>query len=136
MNAKTFKHHITVPKTAIDGLGHVNNVVYLQWVQDVAEDHWHHNSTDKMLEDYAWVALEHTIKYHAPAFEGEKITVETWIEKFEGVRSIRRTKIYREADEKIVATALTNWCLLNMKTRKPMRIPKDFNAYYEEVNQH
>ncbi|RXG24527.1 acyl-CoA thioesterase [Leeuwenhoekiella aequorea] len=135
MNAKTFKLNITVPPEAIDNLGHVNNVIYLQWVQDVAEAHWQHNSTDEMLQIYAWVALEHTIKYHAPAFEGEQITIETWIEKFEGVRSFRRTRIYRPADQKVLATAITNWCLLNMETRKPLRVPEGFAAYYEEVNQ-
>lgn len=135
MNAKTFKLYITVPPEAIDGLGHVNNAIYLQWVQDVAEAHWQHNSTPEMLEKYAWVSLEHTIKYHAPTFEGDQITIETWLEKFEGVRSIRRTKIYRPADEKVLATAITNWCLLDMKTRKPMRIPVGFKDYYEEVNQ-
>ncbi|WP_370175577.1 acyl-CoA thioesterase [Leeuwenhoekiella palythoae] len=135
MNAKTFKLNITVPVEAIDGLGHVNNVIYLQWVQDVAEAHWQHNSTEEMLQKYAWVALEHTIKYHAPAFEGEQITIETWVEKFEGVRSIRRTKIFRPSDHKVLATSITNWCLLNMQTRKPLRVPESFTAYYEEVNQ-
>ena len=61
--------------------------------------------------------------------------IETWVEKFEGVRSIRRTKIFRPSDNKILATSITNWCLLNMQTRKPMRVPETFTAYYEEVNQ-
>ncbi len=135
MNAKTFKLHLTIPAEAIDGLGHVNNVIYLQWVQDVAEAHWQHNSTPQMLKQYAWVALEHTIKYHAPAFEGQEIVVETWVEKFEGVRSIRHTKIYRPEDDKVLATAITQWCLLDMQTRKPLRVPHEFTAYYEEVNQ-
>ncbi len=134
MNAKTFKLPVTIPAEAIDGLGHVNNVIYLQWVQDVAEAHWQDNSTPEMLEKYAWVALEHTIKYHAPAFEGEEIIVETWVEKFEGVRSIRCTKIHRPADEKVLATAITNWCLLDMDSRRPLRVPASFTAYYEEVN--
>ena len=134
MNAKTFKLEITVPAEAIDGLGHVNNVVYVQWVQDVAEAHWQHNSTDEMLQKYAWVALENHMKYFAPAYEGEKIIAETWVQKFEGVRSIREVEIYRVSDGKKLASSVTNWCLLDMQTRKPLRIPKSFTAYYEEVN--
>ena len=68
------------------------------------------------------------------AFEGEKIIAETWVQKFEGVRSIREVQIYRASDGKKLASSVTNWCLLDMQTRKPLRIPKSFTAYYEEVN--
>ncbi len=135
MNAKTFQLQITVPAKAIDGMGHVNNVQYLQWAQDVAEAHWQDNSDAEMLQKYAWVALEHTIKYHAPAFEGESLVLETWVEKFEGVRSIRRTKIFRPKDDKTLATAVTQWCLLSMPNGRPMRVPAEFVAIYERKNQ-
>lgn len=135
MNAKAFQLKVTVPESAIDGMDHVNNVKYLQWVQDVAEAHWQDNSDAEMLEKYAWVALEHTIKYHAPAFLDDEIIVETWVEKFEGVRSIRRTKIFRPKDDKILATAITQWCLLSMPKGRPMRVPAVFTEIYERANQ-
>lgn len=135
MNAKTYQLHLKVPASAIDDMGHVNNVQYLQWVQDVAEAHWKDNSTPEMLEKYAWVALEHVIKYHSPAFEGEDITVETWVDKFEGVKSIRHTKIFRPEDDKLLASSVTQWCLLSMPRGRPMRVPEEFVAIYEEANQ-
>lgn len=135
MNAKTFQLEITVPAKAIDGMGHVNNVQYLQWVQDAAEAHWQDNSDEEMAQKYAWVALEHTIKYHAPAFEGEQLILETWVEKFEGVRSIRHTKIFRPKDDKTLATSVTQWCLLSMPKGRPMRVPEEFVEIYERENQ-
>lgn len=135
MNAKAFQLKVKVPESAIDAMDHVNNVKYLQWVQDVAEAHWQDNSTPEMLEKYAWVALEHTIKYHAPAFKDDEIILETWIEKFEGVRSIRRTKIFRQKDDKILSTAVTQWCLLGMPKGRPMRVPDEFTEIYERANQ-
>lgn len=135
MNAKTFQLEVNVPASAIDQMKHVNNVQYLQWVQDVAEAHWQDNSTPEMLEKYAWVALEHTIKYHAPCFVDEKIVVETWVEKFEGVKSIRCTKIFRPSDAKVLATSVTQWCLLSMPRGRPIRVPAEFTEIYERANQ-
>ena len=121
--------------SAIDRMDHVNNVQYLQWVQDVAEAHWQDNATPEMLEKYAWVALEHTIKYHAPAFKEDEIIIETWVERFEGVKSIRRTKIFRPKDGKILSTAVTHWCLLSMPKGRPIRVPQEFTTIYERENQ-
>ena len=123
MKPSVFEKDISVTSSAIDQMGHVNNVQYLQWVQDIAEAHWTSRSSSDELEKYAWVALEHHIKYHAPGFVDETITLQTWVEKFEGVKSIRHTKIYRKKDDKILVTAVTHWCLLAMPKGRPLRVP-------------
>ena len=123
MQSNTYTLEITVPEEAIDQLGHVNNVQYLQWIQDVAEAHWLHATTEDIQKEYVWVALEHTIKYHNQSFKGEKLTLKTWVDSFEGVRSIRHVEIIRNSDQKKLVSSITQWCLLHMPEGRPMRIP-------------
>ncbi|WP_339611153.1 acyl-CoA thioesterase [uncultured Planktosalinus sp.] len=120
-----FQSEITVPASAIDNLKHVNNVVYLQWVQDVAEQHWNESTDSALREKLAWVVVNHFIEYKAPAFEKEVLILKTRVEKYSGVTSERHTEIIRKADNKLLAKAKTLWCLLDITTGKPMRITKD-----------
>lgn len=125
MSKQTHELELIIPEAAIDQMGHVNNVKYLQWIQDVAQSHWQEKASAKMLKEYAWVALEHHIKYHNPSFKDEKITIKTWVESFEGVKSIRHTKIFRKSDSKTLVTAETVWCLLRLPEAKPTRITQE-----------
>tara|TARA_R110002020_G_scaffold106630_21_gene248175 strand:- start:607 stop:1005 length:399 start_codon:yes stop_codon:yes gene_type:complete len=127
----TFQLKITIPPSAIDKMGHVNNVQYLQWIQDVAEAHWINKSTDEILQKFAWVALDHHIHYFNPSYEGEDIIAETWVSEFSGVKSIRKTKIFRPSDNKTLVEATTQWCLLTMPQGKPTRIPTELSQLYE-----
>ena len=120
----TFQYQLTVPSSAIDAMGHVNNVVYLQWVQDAAEKHWLDKGVH-LREIYAWVALDHHITYKAPAFEGEILEISTFVKGFSGPKSERHTQIKRLSDGKLMASAVTNWCLLKMPEGKPMRVPEE-----------
>lgn len=105
----------------IDELGHVNNVVYLQWVQDTAGAHWFHASSEKEQQLYRWVVLRHEIDYIKPSFENDELTGQTWVEKMEGVKSIRRVDILR--DGQVLVSARTVWVMLSAETGKLTRIP-------------
>lgn len=124
MAKKIFEHTLTVSPLHIDNLNHVNNVVYLQWVQDVASAHWNALASAEMQKKYSWVVLKHEIEYLAPAFLGETILVRTWVEKSEGVRSERHVEFYNQSD-KMIVRARTSWCLLDSGTFRPMRIGED-----------
>ena len=100
-----FSIDITVPKSAIDTMGHVNNVVYMQWVQDVAEQHWVSKTTGELRTHYAWVVVNHFIDYKQPAFEGEVLVLETWIERYTSATSERHTHIRRKKDGQLLVTA-------------------------------
>ena len=141
MNSKAFEYELTVPSSAIDVMGHVNNVVYLDWVQTAASKHWNHATADYFKEEdpdeerigikkMAWVVLDHHISYKAEALEGEELIVTTFVEKMAGVRSERHTKITRKRDQKLLVTAVTNWCLLKMPEAKPMRIPEEIRILF------
>lgn len=120
-----FQTEITVPASAIDNLKHVNNVVYLQWVQGVAEQHWNESTTDVVRENLVWVVLNHFIEYKAPAFENELLILKTWVEKYSGVTSERHSQIIRKTDQKLLVQAKTLWCLLDKNSGKPMRITNE-----------
>ncbi len=136
MIPKKFEYHLVVPPSAIDVLDHVNNVVYLDWVQIAASKHWNH-ATKSYFQDedqdeerlgihkMAWVVMDHHIKYHAPAFEGDEIIVTTFVKMFTAATSVRHTEIRKKGEATILVSAVTNWCLLKMPEGKPMRVPKE-----------
>ncbi len=128
----TVSHQINfkVQKNDIDLLDHVNNVVYLQWVNDISEKHWNILSNEDIDSKYYWVATRHEIDYVNQAILGDQITVYTWIGKTGGVRSIRNVHIYRK--ETLLAKAKTTWCLVDKKTNKPTRIQQDILNILEE----
>ena len=118
-----FKKSFKVPASAIDGLGHVNNVTYLQWCLDAAEEHWITKTSEEQRAQYVWVVLNHTITYKNPSFEGETLETQTWIESYEGVRSERRYRIVRPLDGKTIVEAKTLWCFLDADSFRPTKIP-------------
>lgn len=122
---KHFQTEIIVPASAIDNLNHVNNVIYLQWVQNVAEQHWKESTDTALREKLAWVVLNHFIEYKSPAFENEILILKTWVEKYSGVTSERHTQIIRKTNQKLLVQAKTLWCLLDKTSGKPMRITNE-----------
>ena len=70
---KTLEQEIIVSKKDLDDLNHVNNMVYISWVLDIAKKHWNNLVDIQTIKNFYWVLLEHQIKYHCPAFLEEKI---------------------------------------------------------------
>ena len=130
MKSDIFEYHFTVPKSAIDDMGHVNNVVYLQWVQDIAKKHWQSKTNTTIQNKYVWVVLNHFIEYHHPAFENEKITLQTWIDNYHGAKSERHTKIINTATQKVLVSAKTSWCFLYKETLRPARITDEISTLF------
>ena len=116
-----------IPVTAevVDRNGHVNNVAYIQWLQDAAIRHARASGcmAATTAAGATWVVRSHYIEYLAPAFAGDTLTVLTWVVNFQKVRSLRRYKIIRAADQTIVARAETDWVFVNAKTGRPQTIP-------------
>lgn len=131
-----YRHILTVPAAAIDGQGHVNNLKYLEWMQDAAIAHSAAQGWDAArYRDIGggWVVRSHWIEYLQPAFEGEKITVVTWVAAFRKVRSLRKYKIIRERDDSVVARAETDWAFIGAEHGVPRRIPPELIAAFEVV---
>jgi len=119
-----FELKITINPQDIDHLGHVNNVVYLRWVQDAAEAHWKTLATPELQKELAWVVLRHEINYHKPAFPGDSIIAKTWVGETAGFRSIRYVEIFN-AKGLLLVTASTTWCLIDPASGKPKKITSE-----------
>ncbi|WP_378180653.1 acyl-CoA thioesterase [Aquimarina sp. SS2-1] len=130
MNSEVFEYQIKVPKSAIDDMNHVNNVIYLQWIQDIAKKHWETKTDNEIRNIYVWVVLNHYIEYQNPAFENDDLTIQTWIDHHHGAKSERHTKIIHTATQKVIVTAKTTWCLLHKETLRPTRINQEISKLF------
>jgi acyl-CoA thioester hydrolase len=120
----TYSKTITIPKSAIDGNGHVNNVAYVQWMQDIAVEHYASiGGIDAQGPDATWVIREHRIEYFLPAFEGEEIEIRTWVENIRRVRSLRKYEFLRKSDGKVLVKGETDWVFVDVKTGAPRAVP-------------
>jgi len=121
---------IQIQPEDIDELGHVNNVVYLRWVQDAAVAHWRHSATPSMQAAVLWVAVRHQIDYKHPAMPGDVVVARTWVGPA-GRRSFERnTDILRDGDYKLLARARTIWCPIDPATQRPTDVNDDVRAAF------
>lgn len=118
-----FEIQKTVTRQDIDELNHVNNVVYLQWVQDIANAHWNQLKEGHDTSEYVWVVLRHELDYSGQAGLGDVITVKTWVGETAGIKSVRHVEFYK--DNSLLVKAKTFWCLVDAKTLRPKRITGD-----------
>jgi len=113
---------ITVAPEDIDELNHVNNIVYLRYVQDAAIGHWK-TVPQEIASQIIWMARRHEIDYLKQAFLGEALVAKTWVDDFVGVKSIRHCEIMR--GEEVLARSITHWISLNAQTLRPKRITEE-----------
>lgn len=113
---------ITVAPDDIDELNHVNNIVYLRYVQDAAIGHWK-TVPQEIASQIIWMARRHEIDYLKQAFLGEELVAKTWVDDFVGVKSIRHCEILR--GEEVLARSITHWISLDAQTLRPKRITEE-----------
>jgi acyl-CoA thioester hydrolase len=130
---RSFELHLTAEPADIDGLGHVNNVVYLRWAQDVAAAHWQAATTAALRAEVAWVVTRHEIDYKAPAFAGDRIEARTWVGDATGATWPRHIEFRRDADRCLLATVRSVWAALDAKTGRPRRIDTVIRSAFEAV---
>ena len=114
----------------IDELGHVNNAVWVQWIQEVALAHWY-SVADPVLQDaYIWVVVRHEIDYLRAVVEGETVTGRTWVgEAPKGARFDRHVK-FVGADGKVKVEAVTTWAIIDREAGRIIRVPKHLAALF------
>lgn len=130
-----YQYSFAVEPASIDENGHVNNVEYVRWMQEAATCHAEAMGSMAALDalDATWVVREHDIKYFKPAFEGDRIGVQTWVENFRKVRSVRRYRFLSLADYSVLAEGTTNWIFVSTKTGKPMTVPPHVQTLFTLV---
>lgn len=123
---------LTIIPTAadIDELGHVNNAVWVRWIQDVATAHWMAVATPDQIAAYIWVVVRHEIDYGGNVKEGEAVTAHTWIsDPPKGARFDRNMEFSNDAG-KIVVKSKTTWALIDRLTGRIARVPPDVSARF------
>jgi acyl-CoA thioester hydrolase len=116
---EAFELEIAVDAADIDALGHVNNVTYLRWVQEIAAAHWRSVAPAADQEKTLWLVLRHEIDYKQPAYAADKIVARTWVGSSTRVRFERFTELLRASDRALLAQARTMWCSVDSKNLRP-----------------
>jgi acyl-CoA thioester hydrolase len=125
-SSTSFSIEITAMLADIDELNHVNNVVFVRWVQDVAIAHWMATSSEALRDTYSWMLLRHEIDYVGQAFLGDRLIGTTWVGEAKGATFERFVELKK--DGKVITKSRTVWALLDAKTLKPRRIDQAMNA--------
>jgi acyl-CoA thioester hydrolase len=120
--SEAFRRTFTAGPHHIDVMGHVNNAVWVQWVQDMATAHWDAVARPEDAQAFVWLVVRHEIDYRGNIGAGERVTGETWIPgEPRGATSERRVD-FRNADGKVIVSALTTWAMLDRVTQRPVRV--------------
>ncbi|MDA8917172.1 thioesterase [Flavobacteriaceae bacterium] len=125
-----FEQQIEVTEAHLDELQHVNNVQYLQWVQDIAGAHWQSLIAGKTDAFGLWVVRSHHIEYKRQAKLGDSLRVLTHVEITKGFMSERKVRFYLGDSSMLVAQCSTQWCYLDPTTQKLLRIPEEIHALF------
>lgn len=132
-----FDLKIQVQPAHIDVLGHVNNVMYIQWMQDVAEAHIEALGLGlaQYLElKHAMVAVEHHVQYRRAALEGEEVILRTWLDDINALYSFRQYAFYRPKDQSILFVGNTKWACIEIATGRPKRMSPSFTHAYQPIS--
>ena len=130
MSSTPFEMIVRVQQDDIDEQKHVNNTVYLRWIQEVATAHWRTLASPAAQEAVGWVVLRHEIDYKAPATLGEEIALLTWVGKATRLTFERFTEIRRHGDSQLLSKARTLWCPINTQTGRPVRVAAEVRAQF------
>ena len=123
-----FTRTITATDADIDELGHVNNAVWVKWIQDIAVAHWDAVATAQQRATYIWVVTRHEIDYRGNVSAGETVKGETWVpDPPKGARFDRHVR-FTGADGKVKVEAVTTWALLDRATGRLLRVRPELAA--------
>jgi acyl-CoA thioester hydrolase len=125
-----FEISVPVQPADIDQQNHVNNAVYLRWVQEVATAHWEALAPAEARETVGWVVLRHEIDYKTPACLGDEVMLRTWVGEATRVTFERFTEMRRHSDHALLAQARTLWVPVNTATGKPTRVAPEVRAAF------
>ena len=115
----------------IDELGHVNNAVYVNWIQDAATEHWRAIADQAVQDKYIWFCSRHEIDYKQQLFVDQQVEIRTWLGKAVGARFDRHVDIRKKGSSKASVLAKTTWVLISKNSGRPIRIqPEILAAFY------
>ena len=120
---QTYHHPIGILPGDIDHMGHVNNSVYLKWVQEAVIDYWESLAPPDAVARHLWVALKHEISYRRPTFLDDIVVADVIAEKVSGAKALFTTMIMRGED--VLAEVKSTWCCLDADSLRPARLARE-----------
>ncbi|MGB3722814.1 MAG: thioesterase family protein [Pacificimonas sp.] len=123
MTTARIDHPLAISRDHIDHMGHVNNAVYLSWVQEAVVKHWERFAPAEAQASYLWIALKHEITYRQAAFLEDNLVASVALERVKGVRAFYRTTIKRGAE--VLAEIDSIWCSVDSDSHRPVRVARD-----------
>ena len=131
MTRPVFELEFLAAPEHIDELGHVNNAVWVQWIQTIAVAHWHSVCDPAHHDAYFWVVVRHEIDYLRPAFEADRLIGRTWVgEAPKGARFDRLVE-FVGPDGKTCVRARTSWAIIDRASGRPIRVPPEVIAPFQ-----
>jgi acyl-CoA thioester hydrolase len=129
MAAEIFVQRFPVAAGDIDELGHVNNIVYLRYAQDIATAHWRARAAAEDVRAFVWVVARHEVDYRAPLELGDQVEVRTWVDDApRGATWARFIEVAKQGQDKPAAQVKSTWVLLDADTRRPRRVTQEMAA--------
>lgn len=128
MDKSPFQYPVAIRPDDIDHMGHVNNSVYLKWVQDAVVRYWESLAPPDAIARHLWVALSHEINYRRPTFLDDIVVADVIAEKVEGAKALFTTVIKR--GEEVLADVKSSWCCLDAVSKRPARLARDITARF------
>jgi acyl-CoA thioester hydrolase len=128
MTTQAFHHPIGIHAEDIDHMGHVNNSVYLKWVQEAVVGYWEKVAPPDAVANHLWIALSHEIRYRRPTFLDDLVIADVIADRVNGARAFFTTVIKR--GEEVVAEVKSVWCCLDSASRKPARLAREVAARF------
>ncbi len=129
--SSVYSKKFLIPASVIDENGHVNNVAYVQWMQDMAVEHYSSiGGIQAQGPEATWVVREHKIEYLLPAFAGEEIEMRTWVENIRRARSLRKYEFVRTVDGKTLVRGETDWVFVDTRTGFPRAVPEEVSRVF------
>lgn len=123
-----FTRTFTALPEHIDANGHVNNTVWVRWMEELSVGHWEAQARPEHIEAYAWVVSRHEIDYRGNVTEGAQVTGETIIR--EGPRGARFNRYYEFTDSagRVLVRAKSTWAMVDKASARLMRVPAEVAA--------
>jgi len=127
---KTYSEVFDVVPSDLDDLNHVNNIRYVEWIQEISKRHWNLVTTEAIQQSLIWVVRNHNITYHKSAVLGNTMLINTYIAENQGPISTRVVEIKNKETNELLVKAVTEWCLLDAQTFRPKRVPEEIQALF------
>ncbi len=130
---QTYSRIFSVQQNDLDELNHVNNIRYIEWIQEVSKEHWVQATSPEIREQLIWVVKNHNITYNKSAVLGDMLQISTYIAESKGPISKRVVEIKNNKTGDLLVKGITEWCLLDAKTFRPKRVPETIQQLFNKT---